>query len=275
MFPIEAALGYASIGWPVFPVAPGSKRPLHANPHPHGSAERSACKGECGLMGHGCHDATVDEATIVRWWTEHPRANVGLATGAPGPDVLDIDVKGDAPGLESLAEIERMPGVLDASMLLVDTPSGGLHYYFSGSGQGNGSIRGKGVDFRGAGGYVLAPPSKVGGYRYHINEFLPGDGGINWVRIRDQLCPPRPASIVARRATADGKGGIDHLIRFVRSQREGNRNGALHWAACRVVETTGLEGDLAILLHEAVLIGLSEGEARKTVESAKRAKERG
>lgn len=221
-------------------------------------------------MGHGCNDATVDGKTIERWWLNYPRANVGLATGAPGPDVLDIDVKGGAPGLASLAEIERMPGVLDAAMLLVDTPSGGLHYYFTGSGQGNGSIRGAGVDFRGAGGYVLAPPSKVAGYRYHINSFLSGNGGVDWRKIQTRLSPARPAALVARRTTADGKGGIDHLIRFIRSQREGNRNGALHWAACRVVETTGLDGDLAVLLHEAVMIGLSEGEARKTVESAKR-----
>jgi hypothetical protein len=55
---LDAALYYASLGWPVFPIAPRSKRPLI-----------SVDKG-----GRGLHDATTDLALIRQWWTDFPTA---------------------------------------------------------------------------------------------------------------------------------------------------------------------------------------------------------
>jgi hypothetical protein len=67
---LRAALAYARIGWRVFPVVPLAKVP--------------ACP-------HGVKDATTDPEQITRWWTRNPDRNVAIATGTPGPDVLDID----------------------------------------------------------------------------------------------------------------------------------------------------------------------------------------
>ena len=138
---LRAALAYATAGWRVFPCIPGEKVPA---------------------TSHGVKDATTDPAQIRAWWARNPGRNVAIATGAPGPDVLDIDRHGEASGFPALRQLKaaRIVGQVAA---LVRTPSGGVHLYAPGSEQGNGSLRGHHIDFRSAGGYVIAPPSAVGG----------------------------------------------------------------------------------------------------------------
>jgi hypothetical protein len=70
-----AALEYARQGMAVFPLAPRSKMPLF--PKEQG--------------GRGFLDATTDPDTITRWWTQHPRANVGGVPASAGLVALDID----------------------------------------------------------------------------------------------------------------------------------------------------------------------------------------
>lgn len=90
------------------------------------------------------------------------RFNVGVQTGmASGVVVLDIDPKHD--GWESLNELEKEHGKLPET-LRSTTANGGAHFYFVHPGTHpirNGThIYGKpGVDVRGDGGFVVAPPS--------------------------------------------------------------------------------------------------------------------
>src|ERR1035438_7339000 len=78
---LEAALAYASRGWPVLPCEPRGKRPFGL------------------LVSHGLKEATTDPATIEGWWWAEPEANIGLRTGVAF-DVLDVD--GDE-GMAALA----------------------------------------------------------------------------------------------------------------------------------------------------------------------------
>jgi hypothetical protein len=134
---LAAALRYACQGVPVFPLAPRSKFPLI-----------SAANG-----GRGLHDATTDAARIQAWWMAHPTANAGLRTGVAF-DVIDLDSEAAVDALEaSRAGRERITGPV------VATPANGFHYFVSPTGLGNKSGLLPGVDFRGAGGYVVAPPS--------------------------------------------------------------------------------------------------------------------
>lgn len=148
---LELALEWASQGIRVLPVNGKTKRPLI-------KAWQDA--------------ASTVQTEIHAWWFHYPDARVGLATGAPGPDVLDFDVAGGKPGMEQL---ERLldAGVLEpGTFRLVSTPSGGRHVYLRGSEQRNKQNERAipGVDFRGAGGMVLAPGNP--GYRYIAGELL-------------------------------------------------------------------------------------------------------
>jgi hypothetical protein len=110
------ALAYARHGWPVFPCRPGHKEPDTA---------------------HGFKDATTNPGRITAWWTAVPGRNVAIATGAPGPDVLDVDVRPGGSGYPALERL-RQAGLLEGSVAVVATPSGGLHLYYSGTDQAGG-----------------------------------------------------------------------------------------------------------------------------------------
>ena len=81
--------------------------------------------------------------------------------------VVDIDIKEGQPGKESWAQFCRQhPEVREQAQLTasVSTPSGGWHFYFAVPEGFDLPTNGKpwpGVDIRGEGGYVLAPPSKL------------------------------------------------------------------------------------------------------------------
>jgi hypothetical protein len=175
---LRQALAYARHGWPVFPCLPGQKIPATA---------------------HGFRDATTDEQQITEWFGRGQRWNLAIATGVPGPDVLDIDQHGDAGnGFPAYARLHYV-GLLDGASAHVRTPAGGMHAYFTGSDQHNGRLPRHHLDFRAAGGYVLAPPSRIGGQPYQLIKRLDGRGGLDWGEVtrflepqRDQQ-PPAPA----------------------------------------------------------------------------------
>jgi hypothetical protein len=245
---LTAALRYAAAGWPVFPVVWRGKEPL---------------------TPHGFKDASTDRGTVSSWWRRWPTANVAVATGAPGPDVVDVDVKNGAPGME-LYERAWRAGLLRGAAAVIRTPSGGLHVWFAGTLQPQGAIGPrKALELKAHGGYVLLPPSyvetdKYAG-RYELIEEHEGSGVVDFAAVRRLLDPgPRRAPRTAARYTA-GAGG---LAAWLVGQPEGNRNGALFWAACKALESG--HDDLTALLVAANLTGLPDLEARRTVESARR-----
>lgn len=157
------ALGYAERGWAVFPLAPGSKLPLI--PKARG--------------GHGFHDATVDPDVIAKWWKRAPRAGIGIRTGA-GSGLLVLDVDGEA-GERSLTELVSNNGALPDT-LVARTGRGGRHFYFAypdGTVRNSAGRLGDGLDTRGEGGYVVAPPTPV------------KDGSYQWLNADVVADPPR------------------------------------------------------------------------------------
>ena len=249
----QRALGYAASGVPVFPCVPGGKVPL---------------------TPRGFHDATTDPVVITDWWTRHRQANVAAPTGAPAFDVLDVDVRPTGSGWDALHEA-RAAGLIDGWVRAVQTPSGGLHLHYPGTGQRNGTIRGRHVDFRGQGGYVLLPPS-LGQTKAYSREYVtldqrPGGRPLDWAGIVQLLDPPAPPLGDAGRA-APARSADDPtrwLAGHVARQPEGNRNNALFWATHRAVEAR--VADYEPLITAAVEAGLPEAEARRTVTSARAA----
>jgi hypothetical protein len=245
---LRRALAYGARGWPVFPCQPGAKTP--ATPH-------------------GYRDATTDEQQITDWFTGHPGRNLAIATGAPGPDVLDIDQHGDAGNGFGAAARLRDAGLLDGAAAWVRTPSGGLHLYFTGTAQRCGHLPGCHLDFRSAGGYVLAPPSAVGGHPYRVLAATGQPGPLDWAAVTALLHPQRqPRLPQQRQGQAHGRDP-DHLARWVAAQPEGNRNAGLFWAANRALETDPA-ADLSPLAAAARQAGLPDAEITRTLDSARR-----
>jgi len=263
---LDMALKYGAYGWPVFAVPPGCKAPFPGS--------------------RGFKDATT-RPDLIRWWfTHYPDANVAIATGAPGPDVLDIDHKPSGSGFESLNRLKRA-GLLAGAMAIIRTPSGGVHVYYQGTAQRGSTLKGLYVDFRAAGGYVVAPPSVVderaypdeperastvrGGRPYEVVDKRDGDaatavGQLDWQAVKNLLLPPRLTP--PHRPGGGGGGDIGSLAAWVAGLPEGNRNAGLFWAACKAMEQGCT--DLRPLANAAMQAGLPDTEAWRTVSSAER-----
>ena len=119
------------------------------------------CNGKKPATPHGCKDATTDPAQIAEWWGGGSAYNVAIATGS-GLVVLDVDTNHDAGkyGDETLADLEQQYGKLPDTWTCL-TGGGGVHYYFrcEDLAMTVGVEFAPGLDYRGAGGYVIAPPS--------------------------------------------------------------------------------------------------------------------
>ncbi len=246
----QAAQQFARLGWAVFPVEPGGKRPL---------------------TPHGCRDATTDPYAIATWWTRWPNANIGLACGAvSGLDALDLDRKGDVNGFSALAELEAEFASLPLTVTSV-TPSGGKHYLFRNPGlklpnrvglrrdvNGISKIY-RGLDFRADGGYIVLPPSARpdGAYRWlNDPDFIDLAPPPDWLlRI---LMPPPSRPPMPSRLTWDLKPDayvlavINGECRAVAQTKPGERNDRLFRAAARLGEIVG-SGLLPRAVAERVL----------------------
>jgi Bifunctional DNA primase/polymerase, N-terminal len=248
---LRHALDYAGRGWPVFPCRPGKKTPATV---------------------HGHLDASADPDQVYAWFGRDPELNLAIATGAPGIDVLDIDQHGNAgDGFPALAQLESA-GLLDRVIATVRTPSGGLHFYFTGSHQRTGHLPACHVDFLSRGGYVLAPPSQIGGTPYQHVTSLARHGELDWQAAVRVLQPTRqrtPAQRTPQEHRQAQDSQIDRLARWVAAQPQGNRNNGLYWAANRALETSRA-ADLSPLAAAARQSGLTEPEITATLESARR-----
>jgi len=246
---LAAALRYAAAGWPVFACQPGSKVP------PEGS--------------RGFKDATTDPDKIGWLWRRADAgANVAIATGAPGPDVLDVDIHDGAPGWKSCAELRRA-GLVPDAMAEIRTPSGGGHFYYQGTGQRIAKMPAHGIDYRGAGGYVVAPPSQVGGRPYVVVSKQASPAVFDWAAAREHLDPQPQGQAIEHDQPGRRPGSLDHLARYVAGLQPGNRNDGLFWAACRAAES-GDRDALAAIAESARAIGMSEREITASLRSAER-----
>jgi hypothetical protein len=123
------------------------------------------------------------------------------------------------------------------------------------------------VDFRSAGGYVLAPPSQVDGHPY-LPWGTPGrDGTLSWERACRVLPSPPQRQQPQPRPGEDR--ALDTLARWLARQPEGNRNAGLYWAANRALEADS-SADLSPLADAARQAGLGDQEISRTLDSARR-----
>ena len=240
---LEHALAFARLGWPVFPCKPGRKVPATI---------------------HGHLDATTDEEQIITWFARHPGRNLAVATGLPGPDVLDVDVHPTGSGFAALNMLLRA-GLARGAAAWLRTPHGGVHGYFAGSRQRSGHLPARHLDFRSAGGYVLVPPSRVDGRPYRLIAAPGGRAHLDWQQVTRLLEPRRHQPGAARPGPA---GDIARLGAWVARLEEGNRNAGLFWAANRALDAGHADG-LDMLAAAARQAGLADREIAATLHSAR------
>ena len=260
---LDAALLYAELGWPVFPCTQANKRPI---------------------TKHGFKDATNDAEIVRRWWTSKPNAMIGVATGErTGFFVLDLDIDA-AKGLDGVAALTAFGELPDAPT--VRTPRGGKHVYFNWR-AGIDNARGElpaGVDVRGEGGYIIAPPSRRADgstYRWEASAkgFKPAETP-HWLIC---LMQPRKRPYVnsfsngtngqnGARSNAYASAAVERECGAIATAQDGVRNETLNRAAFSLGQLVagGLvdEGEVsARLLAAALASGLPRQEAEKTIAS--------
>ena len=155
-YTLAAALGYAERGWRVVPIKAGEKRPA---------------------ISDWVKFASTDVEVIERWWSANPGCGVGIVTGkASGMFVLDVDGE---KGMSTLRRLEDNNELELPSTSMVRTGNG-YHMYFA---YPDFEIRndshkrlGPGLDIRGEGGQVVAPPT-----------IHPSGQSYEWLIITDEL----------------------------------------------------------------------------------------
>lgn len=232
-----AAVEYGRQGFPILPCKPHGKTPL---------------------ISDWPRRATSDLVQISTWWSRWPQANIGIVTGAPGPDVVDIDLRADGDGFWFLEDY-GVDGRLVGSYMQIATPSGGQHWWFPGSDQRK--TKASHVDFQACGGYVLAPPSRLDIGRYEVIEEFSGPyRQFDWPRATGATAERvRPSR---HRRRLGSRGGPAAMLR---QARVGERNDMLFRAACWAARSGADPWALAEIAQE---LGLDMDEVRATINSA-------
>jgi hypothetical protein len=250
-------------------------------------------------QGRGCADpgkhpclagwpraASRTPAEVRRWWQRWPLANVGLVTGARF-DVLDLDGPAGVEALRALV-FQRHPA--DHPGPLVRTGGGGWHLLYAPAGLGNRVGLLPGVDWRGRGGVIIAPPSvHASGHAYRWVRPLAGELPAVPGALRAYLAPPRaertgtapPSPATSGRAGAYARAALESEAAAVRAAPVGTCNHTLNRAAFNLGQliAAGLldAEQVRVVLLEAALAAPTSGhpdrerKATETIKSGLRA----
>lgn len=148
---LEHALQYYDYGFSVIPIIPGKKKPL--------------------IKWQPYQKERATKEQITEWWTQTPNANIGIVTGKVS-NLFVIDLDKHDPAYNEETVMQYIPDTIECPV--VNTPRGGQHLYFLPPEEDItiGARFIPGCDFRGEGGYVLAPPSVNGNgkpYSWYVN----------------------------------------------------------------------------------------------------------
>jgi hypothetical protein len=269
----RTAAVYAAVGFPVVP--------MHASQPGGGcSCPDPACAdpGKHPRLAGWRRLASTDPAVVGEWWRRWPQANLGLATGRRF-DVLDLDGDQGIEGLRASLSIapSEHPGPV------AHTGGGGWHLLYASTGLGNRVRLLPGMDWRGRGGLIVAPPSQhTSGRRYRWVRPLTAALPEVPAGLRGLLAPPPaarttlpPAPTPARHSGGYGPAALAGERAAVATAPPGRRNATLNRAAFNLGQLVAaglLEADQVrtVLLAAALEAGNPEAKAKATIESGLR-----
>jgi putative DNA primase/helicase len=275
---MDAALAYAKQGRYIFPCDENGKEP-------HATGSVDPITGKAYRLAWGKY-ATNDPKQIKAWWTSWPNANIGFPAKPNGVIVIDVDFQGMQNWRSILAQYPDI-----AETWTQNTPGGGCHVIYRAPDAviGNRDLA-PGINVRGVkgdGGYIVLTPSvHPNGMRYHWSYGM-GPDEIEIAPLPqyliDLLATPRTASnppAVVERPSAECRSGqsaytkaaLDGEVDRVRHAINGTRNNTLNKSSFALGQFVG-SGELNRsevdnkLLNAALTSGLSESEARATINS--------
>lgn len=270
--PLEAALYYATeLNLKVFPLhnaIEGEWIDVSIDGKPERILRCSCGNTSCGKQTgkhprfkDNLNSATGDPVKIKQWWTQWPKANIGIVTGN---QLIVIDVDQRHGGLKSIQEVFTYSPNLK-NTLIASTGDGGFHYYAKVP-LAAGKIGSRvgvwdGIDIRGDGGYVVAAPSlhrKGRRYQWMQEESSFSELDVKFLeKIRRQLSETTDLLLKAESST---------------KIPEGQRNDTLFRIACQKCSIRwAKEETLAHITrqnHERCDPPLSSDEVAKIVENA-------
>jgi P4 family phage/plasmid primase-like protien len=214
----KRALRLAARGLPVLPMY--SVRNGACSCHKGASCDRA---GKHPMTANGVRDASTDRDQVRAWWTENPKANVGVAVGR-NASVLIIDIDPRNGGTETLGRLQQELGSLPDTVTAV-TGGGGRHLIFKHPAfrvrkDTAGKLLGPGVDVLSDGCIMIAPPSRhASGKRYRWQE------GRSFRKIQPAELPPQWLARLERKV--DRVSAVDTETGPSTVVREGSRNSHL------------------------------------------------
>jgi hypothetical protein len=266
----QAAQVYAALGFPVVPVhiaQPG---------------------GGCSCPDPDCPDpgkhprlrgwqrrASTDPGVAGEWWRRWPATNLALATGRRF-DVLDLDGQQGVDALRTALSITPT----EHAGPIARTGGGGWHLLYAPTGLGNRVRLLPGVDWRGRGGLIVAPPSRhASGGRYAWVRPLTATLPAVPAELRRLLAPPATLRTTLPPAPAPtgcgggyGRAALARERAAVAAARPGWRNATLNRAAFNLGQLVAaglLEAEevRAVLLAAALEAGNPAAKAQATIAS--------
>ena len=240
---LDAALAYAEKGFSVIPIQ-SDKKPF--------------------LKWESCQKRRSTPEEIREWWSKWPSAMVGIVTGAiSGISVIDVD---ESQGHEELQKYVPDSLLMPTAM----TPRGGQHLYFKTPSPsiGNNARIIPGCDFRGEGGYVVAPPSTNGTGKAYT--WLPG------LSLQEIEPPPLPAAYLCYIDNNNAWGGYrggnrGDVTQNVTLFKEGRRDNDLFHVANTLAKGGMPEKEILQVLErlaDSCTPPFPKGEIKVKIESA-------
>ena len=253
---LAAALKYAVVErLPVFPCQPRGKEPA---------------------IKRGFYAATTNPQTIKRYWRIADR-NIGIPTGSvSGVWIFDVDGED---GEATLRRLEDQHGALPPTREVITRRGRHLWFKYTGPIPSTAGKVGAGLDTRGDGGYVVAPPSvHASGALYAWNDSanqlaVAPDWLVRLARARPQSISERALASIRRpscQPDAYGRVALDREIEMLAGTPAGGRNHALNRCSFRLAQLVAggeLDRDQVIdrLVHASHRNGLINDDGLKSV----------
>lgn len=205
----KAAVAYAEAGIAIIPLKPRGKEPY--------------IKG-------GSTKATANVEQVRKHWLGHPDDNIAIVCGgvSDGLIAIDVDCHGEVDGWDTLAEFEA-DRPLPAAPTSITGSGGGHMLYRSAEAVRNGVGSDTGIDVRGEGGYIVAPPSihpNGTAYRWETSPLdmdIP-EADANVLALVESIRPvgSDTAKLTMPDVIHEGEGRDNALYKLACSQRANN-----------------------------------------------------